>query len=341
MVSVWFVLVALTIISINLKIFQVTSHVTLNGQPIFDYHQKWMIQFSKVYKDDFEKEMRLKVFKKNLIFIENFNNMGNQSYKLGVNEFTDMTKEEFLATYTGGLQGINVTSLPEVVDQTMSSRKLNFSELLFVKDWRIEGAVTPVKNQRSCGSCWAFSSVAAVEGLTKISGNNLVSLSEQQLVDCTNGCNAGRIDQAFDYMIKNGGISSDSEYPYQAKSGQCRSDARPAIMIKGYERVPFNNENALLDAVLRQPVSVDIDARTDSFRHYKEGVFDARDCGIDVNHSVALVGYGVTEDGIKYWLVKNSWGENWGEKGYMRIRRMVEWPEGMCGVAQYAFYPVV
>ncbi|KAL0715555.1 hypothetical protein Bca4012_064877 [Brassica carinata] len=271
MVSVLSVFVALTIISINLKIFQVTSNVTLHEQSISDYHQKWMIQFSRFYKDDFEKDMRFKVFKKNLKFIENFNNMGNQSYKLGVNEFTDMTKEEFLATHTGGLRGINVTSLPAVVDQTMSSRKLNFSKLLSVKDWRIEGAVTPVKNQGSC----------------------------------------------------------DLEYPYQAKPGQCHWN-RPAIMIKGYETVPSNNEIALLDAVLRQPVSVNIDSRMDSFRHYKEGVFDARDCGIEVNHAVALVGYGVTEDGIMYWLVKNSWGENWGEKGYMRIRRMVEWPEGMC-----------
>ncbi|XP_009107294.1 zingipain-2 [Brassica rapa] len=341
MVSVLSVFVALAIISINLKTCQATYNVTLNEKSISDYYQKWMIQFSKVYKDNFEKEMRYKVFKKNLIFIENFNNMGNQSYKLGVNEFTDMTKEEFLATYTGRLRGINVTSLPKVVDQSMSSRKLNFSELFYVKDWRIEGAVTPVKNQGSCGSCWAFSSVAAVEGLTKISGNNLVSLSEQQLVDCTNGCNAGSTGEAFAYIIKNGGISSDSEYPYQGKSGQCRSDARPAIRIKGYENVPSNNEYALLDSVLRQPISVDIDSSTDSFMHYKEGVFDVLDCGIDVNHAVVLVGYGVTDDGIMYWLAKNSWGENWGEQGYMRIRRMVEWPEGMCGLAQYANYPVV
>ncbi|KAG2314203.1 hypothetical protein Bca52824_017325 [Brassica carinata] len=121
MVSVLSMFVALTIISMNLKIFQATSNVTLHEQSIFDHYKKWMIQFSRVYNDDFEKEMRFKVFKKNLKFIENFNNMGNQSYKLGVNDFTDMTKEEFLATYTGGLRdiNINVTSLPKVVHQTI------------------------------------------------------------------------------------------------------------------------------------------------------------------------------------------------------------------------------
>ncbi|KAL0853665.1 hypothetical protein Bca101_058817 [Brassica carinata] len=202
----------------DVVIFQATSNVTLHEQSIFDHYKKWMIQFSRVYNDDFEKEMRFKVFKKNLKFIENFNNMGNQSYKLGVNDFTDMTKEEFLATYTGGLRGINI-------NDTNGSQK--------------------------------------------------------------------------------------------------------------------NNETALLEAVLRQPISVTIDPSMDSFMHYKEGVFDEKDCGIGQNHEVALVGYGVTEDGIKYWLAKNSWGESWGEEGYMRIRRMVEWPEGMCGVAQYASYPVL
>lgn len=179
-----------------------------------------------------------------------------------------------------------------------------------------------------------------MEGLTKISGKYLVSLSEQQLVDCLNGCNTGNIEDSLKYITKNG-IYSDSEYPYQGKPGKCRSPARPAIMIKGYERVPSNNEIALLDAVLRQPVSVAIDSSTASFMHYKEGVFDVPDCGIETDHAVALVGYGVTDDGIKYWLAKNSWGENWGEKGYIRLRRMVDWPEGMCGLAQYAYYPVV
>lgn len=153
MVSVWSVLVALTIISMDLKISQARPHVTLNEQSIVDYHQQWMTQFSRVYQDESEKEMRLKVFKKNLKFIENFNNMGNQSYTVGVNEFTDWTTEEFLAAHTASAL-TNVTTLSELFNETMPSRNWNISDIDIddeSKDWRDEGAVTPVKVQGACG----------------------------------------------------------------------------------------------------------------------------------------------------------------------------------------------
>lgn len=181
-----------------------------------------------------------------------------------------------------------------------------------------------------------------MEGLNKINGKNLVSLSEQQLVDCDEhnyGCKGGNLPEAFNYIIQNRGISLGTDYPYQEKKGSCRSNVRPAVQITGFQNVvPNNNEVVLLEAVKRQPVSVCIDARAASFKHYKGGVFSALDCGFNVNHIVTFVGYGSSQ-GLNYWLFKNSWGETWGENGYMRIRRDAEWPQGMCGIAQSASYP--
>ncbi|CAA7028991.1 unnamed protein product [Microthlaspi erraticum] len=328
----------------DLRISQATSRVTFHDSSVADYHQQWMIQFSRNYSNESEKQMRLKVFKKNLKFIEDFNNNENHSYKLGVNEFTDWTQEEFLATQTGGLSGINLTSSSEVVNETMPSWNWNVSNVVAEsKDWTKEGAVTPVKSQQGCGKL-AETINCNGKGLTRIVQGKLLPLSEQQIVDCdkiNGGCIEGRATDAYEYIVKNGGITTDLIYPYQAKEGSCRSNISPAMKISGFGNVPENNERALLEAVSRQPVSVGIDARSASLLHYKEGVYNERDCGIDINHSLTLVGYGTTKEGIKYWLAKNSWGETWGEKGYIRFRRDVEWPEGMCGLAQSAVYPVM
>lgn len=192
---------------------------------------------------------------------------------------------------------------------------------------------------------WAFSAVAATEGITKITTDKLISLSEQEILDCdTNpmdqGCEGGLIQDAYEFIIRNGGIASEANYPYKGDKGTCnpKKEAFHDAKIKGYENVPANNESALLKAVANQPVSVLVDAGGTAFQFYSSGVFTG-DCGTSVNHGVTVVGYGTAGDGTKYWIVKNCWGTKWGEEGYIRMQRDVGAKEGLCGIALDASYP--
>ncbi|KAJ6926019.1 senescence-specific cysteine protease SAG12-like [Populus alba x Populus x berolinensis] len=301
-------------------------------------HEEWMAQHGRVYEDMKEKENRYLIFKENIERIEAFNNGSDRGYKLGVNKFADLTNEEFRAMHHG---------YKKQSSKLMSSsfRYENLSAIPTSMDWRKAGAVTPVKDQGTCGCCWAFSAVAAVEGIIKLKTGKLVSLSEQQLVDCDvegvdQGCGGGLMDNAFQFILRNGGLTSEAAYPYQGVDGTCKSKKTASIEAKitGYEDVPANNENALLQAVAKQPVSVAVEGGGYDFQFYKSGVFKG-DCGTYLDHAVTAIGYGTNSDGTNYWLVKNSWGTSWGESGYMKMQRGIGAREGLCGVAMDASYP--
>uniref|UniRef100_A0A2N9FEE6 Peptidase C1A papain C-terminal domain-containing protein n=1 Tax=Fagus sylvatica TaxID=28930 RepID=A0A2N9FEE6_FAGSY len=216
--------------------------------------------------------------------------------------------------------------------KTTTFKYESLTEIPMSMDWREKGAVTSIKNQGSCGCCWVFSAVAAVEGIIQITTGNLISLSEQQVVNCAvgnnKGCVGGWIDNAFKYIILNQGIASEENYQYVAMNGTCdyQKASNYAAKISYFYDVPPNNEEALLQAVATQPVSVALDAKNPAFRFYSSGVYSG-ECGTETNHAVTTIGYGTNDDGTQYWLIKNSWGTHWGEDGYMRIKRGIGAPE--------------
>ncbi|XP_077477467.1 cathepsin L.1 [Stigmatopora argus] len=306
----------------------------------------WKLKFGKSYSSPLEESERKTIWLRNrrLVLVHNIlADQGMKSYRLGMTFFADLENKEYKQMVSHGcLRNFNA-SIPSG-GSAFLPLPLE-ADLPQNVDWRKKGYVTGVKDQKQCGSCWAFSTTGSLEGQTFRKTGKLVSLSEQQLVDCSGkfgneGCMGGLMDNAFQYIQKNGGIDTEDSYPYEAEDGQCRFNAANiGATCTGYVDVKKGDERGLKEAVATVgPVSVAIDASQESFQLYESGVYDEPECSSsELDHGVLAVGYG-TDNGRDYWLVKNSWGPKWGDKGYIRMSRN---KRNQCGIATSASYPLV
>jgi len=292
---------------------------------------------------------RWKIYNDNINFIKEHNareEIGLETFRLGVNQFSAMTYREWNSSVLGCLipRTRPAVPSPEVIKNEMIRRGITGNATSI--DWRQKNVVTAVKNQGSCGSCWAFSATGSIEVAVAIETGNLISLSEQQMMDCSKqlgdaSCEGGLMDNAFTYVEDNHGLDTEADYPYEMRDESCktRKERIHASTIRSFHDIRVNDEGALARAVQIGAVSVAIEADQASFMMYRSGIYTAK-CGTALDHGVLVVGYGTSKYGQDYWIVKNSWGPQWGEEGYIKMERNVEEPSGKCGIAIQASYPI-
>jgi C1A family cysteine protease len=315
-------------IAMGTAVFKTQTDVNSLPIEVIQRFAAWKQAHTKNYSSPAELAYRLSVFYNNYKNIK-AHNESNATYTMGLNRFADMTVKEFETKMTG----YRFSARPKTY-HSMASENGNPGSI----DWVSKGAVNAVQNQGQCGSCWAFSAIANIEGVNQIKGGTLFKLSEQQLVDCStsygnHGCNGGLMDNAFKYA-KDKGLTTLTSYPYVGKDQACSYSGTASVNIKGFHDVPQNNCQALEDFVAQQPTSVAIAANAIMF--YTSGIFSDPKCGTRLNHGVVAVGYG-TENGQAFWKVRNSWGSSWGENGYIRMIKNTQTSSpGECGICMMA-----
>ncbi|XP_051007075.1 testin-2-like [Acomys russatus] len=307
-----------------------------------DEWHAWKAEHNRTYTVNEERSRRV-VWENNMKIIELHNQeylKGKHNFTMRMNAFGDLTNTEFIKMLTG--------FQTQKLNRLEAFGKFLLHDIPKAVNWKEQGHVTPVKDQGYCGSSWAFSATGALEGQMFRKTGELVPLSEQNLIDCSvsygnQGCHGGFMQYAFQYVKDNGSLATEGFYPYEGQEGSCRYNVeKSTASVRDFVQITASEE-ALMYAVAKVgPISAAIDASHSSFRFYDSGMYYEPNCRkVLLNHAVLVVAYGyegAESDDIKYWLIKNSWGEKWGMEGYMKIHK--DW-NNHCGIATYATYPIM